>query len=338
MLFALLSMFIALALLVKASDFVVECAARIARLLGISELVVGLTIVAIGTSLPELASSIFASLHNSGDLVVGNVIGSNVANIGLVLAASLLIAPLAVKKEVVKRDALIMLFSMLALIVVFFSYYVSHIEGLFLFLLFIAYLNFLFRYARRYRKEYDFNGFLDYFIKAQYLQQLTEAGALFIRHFGHSVRIDKRVVKQFAILFVASLVVIISADFLIRSALALSKMLHINASFIGLTVIAIGTSLPELSVSISAARLGKGSIMLGNIIGSCITNSLLVVGLAAIANEFSIAHRMFKTALFAFLFVLFFTVLIFYKKSLTRVHGLILLFLYAMFLLQAYGG
>ena len=178
---------------------------------------------------------------------------------------------------------------------------------------------------------------MDYFIKAKYLQHLTEASALFIRRFGRSIKIDRRVVRQFTILLVASFGVVIGAEILVRSALQLSSTLNINASFIGITLIAVGTSLPELSVSISAAKINKGSIMIGNILGSCITNSLLVVGFAALVGEFSVAQSMFRSALFAFAFVLFFALLIFYRKSLGRKHGLLLLCLYLIFVAQAYG-
>ncbi|MCD6478487.1 MAG: sodium:calcium antiporter, partial [Candidatus Diapherotrites archaeon] len=129
----------------------------------------------------------------------------------------------------------------------------------------------------------------------------------------------------------------VSAEMLVRSALQLSGVFSINASFIGITIIDVGTSLPELSVSISAAKINKGSIMIGNILGSCITNSLLVVGFAALVREFSVAQSMFRSALFAFAFVLFFALLIFYRKSLGRKHGLLLLCLYMIFVAQAYG-
>jgi len=123
MLFYLLVLLVGLGLLVKASDSLIESAGRLARLFGVSEHVVGLTIVAIGTSIPELVSSVLASLHGSGDLVIGNVIGSNVANIGFVLAISLLFAPLSVDKQVIKRDALFLLFASLALVLYFLAMY-----------------------------------------------------------------------------------------------------------------------------------------------------------------------------------------------------------------------
>ncbi len=306
MLFYLLVLLVGLGLLVKASDSLIESAGRLARILGVSELIVGLTIVAIGTSIPELASSVLASLHGSGDLVIGNVIGSNVANIGFVLAISLLFAPLAIDKQVMKRDALFLLFASLALVFVL-------LEGIFLLLLFIAYFTFLFRTKKRYREQYGFPDFLNYFLRSEYLRELTESSAAIISDMGQKI------------------------ELLVTSALKLSSTFNINASFIGITIIAMGTSLPELSVSISAIKRNKGGILIGNIIGSGITNIFLVVGLSAIVSELSIASILFRTALIALAFIIFFIVMLFYKKSLDRLDAFVLLALYAIFIAQAYG-
>ncbi len=337
MLFYLLVLLVGLGLLVKASDSLIESAGRLARILGVSELIVGLTIVAIGTSIPELASSVLASLHGSGDLVIGNVIGSNVANIGFVLAISLLFAPLAIDKQVMKRDALFLLFASLALVFVLFGNVVSRLEGIFLLLLFIAYFTFLFRTKKYYREQYGFPDFLNYFLRSEYLRELTESSAAIISDMGQKIVVDKRVLRELLLVFAYSIGVIVGAELLVTSALKLSSTFNINASFIGITIIAMGTSLPELSVSISAIKRNKGGILIGNIIGSGITNIFLVVGLSAIVSELSIASILFRTALIALAFIIFFIVMLFYKKSLDRLDAFVLLALYAIFIAQAYG-
>ena len=313
MLFFVLVLFLSLGLLVKASDMLIESSAKLARFLNISELVIGLTLVAIGTSVPELASCVLASLHGSGDLVIGNVVGSNVANIGIVLGLSLLFSKLVIDKEVVKRDSMILLFASFLLIVVLLGNVVSRLEGLFLLLLFIAYFNFLFRTKKRYRLQYGFSDFLQYFIRSEYLQELTEEGAKIVTQVGQKIVIDKRILKTVATIFFSGILVVVSAELLVSSALKLSTMLNINASFIGITLIAIGTSLPELSVPLRAIKKYKRGILFGTIIGSGITNIFFVVALSAFVAELNVYSILLTSAIAAFLSSLLFGFMTLYK-------------------------
>jgi len=332
MLLTLALLLVSLAFLVKASEVVVDSSVRIARLLGISELVIGLTIIAVGTSLPEIISGILAAIHGNGDLVIGNIIGSNMSDVTIVLGASIIFAPVIVDKKIVKRDILIMLFSMLAMTAVISNLYVSWIEGIALLLLFIAYVDFLFLDLKSHKKEYGLAEFFDHFIKARYLQRIAEHSAIFIMGKNRIV-LDKAILKEFFVFSFSLIVVIFSANFLVESAIEIANAMHISSAFIGV-ILAIGTTMPELSVSISAARLNKSNILLGNVVGSCITNSLLVLGAASIAQELFVSQIALKNTVAAIIFLAIFSLLVTYRKSLGRIHGAMLVCLYILFLVQ----
>ena len=325
-----------LVVLFKASDYLIEAAGRLAKMLGVSELVIGLTIVAVGTSIPEMASSLSASLQGSPGLALGNIIGSNISNIALVLGISALMGTVAVHKRVVKRDSLMLLLSSFLVLVVLFNGLVSWIEGILLIFLFVAYSAFIFR-KRKNLAGYDFAGFVRYFLKMGYIEELTEKGAGALRSFltgkGRKRAVELR---EIAIILIAGIAIVFSADLLIRGAIGIAGLLEIEEAFIGLTVVAIGTSLPELSVSLSAARKRKGDLMVGNIVGSNISNSLLVLGLAAVASPLALTAGFMKNAVFMCLFTVLFLLLIFRRARLGKAEGVLLLACYAAFLLFAY--
>jgi len=325
-----------LLVLFKASDYLIEAAGRLAKMLGVSELVIGLTIVAVGTSVPEMASSISASLQGSPELALGNIIGSNISNIALVLGISALMGTVAVHKRVIKRDSLMLLASAFLVLIVLYNGFVSWIEGILLICLFVAYSAFIFR-KRKNLKGYDFAGFVQYFLKMEYIEELTEKSAGALRSFLTG-KGKKRAVelREIAIILIAGIAIVFSADLLIKGALGIAGLLEIGEAFIGLTVVAIGTSLPELSVSISAVRKRKGDLMVGNIVGSNISNSLLVLGLAAAAGPLALTAGFMKNAVFMCLFTVLFLLLIFRRAKLGKAEGVLLLACYAAFLFFAF--
>ncbi len=327
-------------LLFKSSDYLVESASRLAEMFGVSELVIGLTIVAVGTSVPEIASSVLAAMQGSPELALGNIIGSNISNIALVLGVSALISTVRVQGDVVKRDAQMLLASSILLLVVLFNGLVSSVEGALLLLLFVAYSAFVLKKKEK-LKQYGFNEFVHYFIKMHYVRDVTEKSAGFLHSFfsgkgrRHAVEL-----REFAIIFGSIVVVVFSANLFVTGAIGIAEAFNVGESFIGLTVVAIGTSVPELSVSLSAAKKGKGNLMVGNIVGSNISNTLLVLGLAAFAGPLSFSGEVLSgfiyNAIFLVVFSAFFVLTVLARKKIDKQEGIMLLAGYALFLFLAY--
>jgi len=170
----LLIFLLGLVLLVKGSDYFVKSASAIAEKLGVSEFVIGLTLVAVGTSIPELASSIAASLQHASGIVIGNVVGSNIANIGLVVGLAAVISPVKTEIEMLRRDGYVMLFASVLFFVFILNKELSILEAAFFILVFIAYVFFLFEEAEKYEGKLHFKEFLIYFFKCKYISSARE--------------------------------------------------------------------------------------------------------------------------------------------------------------------
>ncbi|MEM4662628.1 MAG: calcium/sodium antiporter [Candidatus Diapherotrites archaeon] len=327
---------ISLGFLVKASSLVVKYSVEIAKILNVSELVIGLTIIAIGTSLPETISAVFSALHDNGDLIVGNVIGANMSNLTIVLGVAVLFSPITINKNLIKRDLTIMIFSStFTFIVVAIGFFVSWFDAISSLLLFVAYVSFLF-FSIKEKKQDNFLDFVHYFITAKYLHHLLEKGILTLKTQKAKNIQTRYLLKKILLLGVSLTVVFISAKYLVDFALDLAFLLGVNASLIGV-LLAIGTTMPELSVTVSAARQGKGNLLLGNIFGSCTTNSLFVVGTAAMAKQFFVSPAVVMDIAITLLIIIFLSLFIFFKRKLSRVYALALFLAYGLFLSQFLG-
>nr|CBH37254.1 conserved hypothetical membrane protein, sodium/calcium exchanger family [uncultured archaeon] len=314
---------------------------QIAKKLGVSEFIIGLTLVAVGTSIPELASSVAASLKQQSEIVIGNIVGSNIANIGLIIGLAATIAVIKTREEMLKRDGYIMLFAALVLYLFIINGLISRIEAVIFLLLYFAYIMFLFKEKPKYRGEYGFREFITYFFKFEYVRAIINA------FFNHNKRRTKKIsprepkskefrvgfAKDCTILILSGGAVIIGAHYLIAEAVFFAEYFHISKIFIGLSLVAVGTSLPELSVSVSAARNGYGDIAIANVIGSNIANIFLILGVSAFLFPVSIQGI---TLLFIAPFMIFMTILllIFIKSQweLRRIEGVAFLVLYATFM------
>ena len=239
-------------MLVKGADWFVEGTAGIAEKFGIPQLVIGLTIVAMGTSAPETAVSITAALQGSAEISIGNVVGSNILNVLIILGLTAVITPLAVAKSTVRYEIpFVILISF-----VFFGLCVTGNqvvlwEGIILWLLFIAYLAYLFIMAKRNKQE--------------------------------TAEEEQQPLWKLIVLTVIGIVLIVfGSDFTVDAATKIAGALGMSERFIGLTIVALGTSLPELVTSVSAAIKGKADIAIGNIVGSNIFNLLFVIGTSAL--------------------------------------------------------
>ncbi|MEM4598529.1 MAG: calcium/sodium antiporter [Candidatus Diapherotrites archaeon] len=319
--------------LVKASELAVKSAVKIAKMLSVSELVIGLTIIAVGTSLPETIAGIFAALQGNGDLIIGNVVGANMSNLTLVFGAALLFSAIKVERSIIKRDITILAFSLAFLMAVMsIGFTVSWIDGIALLLMFIAYVSFLFFTIKGSEREKNFLDFIHYFITAKYLRHIVLGSTSTLKKGAESRAIKKGLLKEILILAISLAVVITSANFLVDSAIGVAEKLSVSAAFIG-ALLAIGTTLPELSVTISAAKQNKGGLLLGNIFGSCITNTLFVVGFAAVFREFPVSYLVINKSAIALLLMILIALLIFVKRKLSRRYAILLFSAYFAFLL-----
>lgn len=257
-------MFIAgLVLLVVGADVLVRGASKFAMSFGISPLVVGLTIVAFGTSAPEMAVSVGAVLQNQTDIAIGNVVGSNIFNVLFILGVSALITPLIVNAQIIRQEVPIMIGASLLLLAISMDGNLSLFDGIVLFSLLIAYTIFLIVQSRRETAA----------INEEYSNEIT----------SHSSWDDSKLVQ--IILIAAGLfLLVLGSKWLVSSAVIFAKQLGVSDLVIGLTIVAAGTSMPEVATSIVAAVKGQRDIAVGNVIGSNTFNILGCLGLSSIAS------------------------------------------------------
>ncbi|MEQ8404253.1 MAG: calcium/sodium antiporter [Oceanicaulis sp.] len=260
-----------LVLLVAGGDALVRGATGLAKTLGVSPLLIGLVVVGFGTSMPELTTSVAASLSDSPEVAVGNVIGSNIANILLILAVTALLAPVAVQPRAFRRDgAALAIASLIAAGAVAFLPF-ARLTGLILFAALIAYVVF------------------------SYIADTRTKDAAAELHAGEAGTVKPAggpLVSS--LLLLAGLAGVVGgAALLVDGATTLAGAAGVSEAVIGLTIVAIGTSLPELAASIAAARKGQGDLAFGNVIGSNIFNALGILGLAAVAKPFDLAPGAF---------------------------------------------
>lgn len=265
----ILVLIIGFTLLVSGANFLVKGASSIAKKLHISEILIGLTIVSVGTTLPELVVSIVSAASNNADLVLGNVIGSNLCNLLLILGAVTILKPIKFEKETIKKNLpLLVLLNIIILIMglgIFksTSLILTKVEGIIL--LSIAVLYFLFPIIT----------FLKENRKAK-TEKENEKNNLFV-------------IKQMALVLLGGIALKFGGDFAVSASTSIAKILGISERVIGLTIVAIGTSLPELITSVVAIFKGNEDIAEGNIIGACIINSCLVLGAGAVINNITMA-------------------------------------------------
>jgi len=254
-----------LSALVIGAEVLVRGASRLALSFGISPLVVGLTIVAMGTSAPEMAVSTGAVLDGKVDVALGNVVGSNIFNILFILGASALIAPLVVHVQVIRQEVPIMLGSALLLLAMAWDGKVTAVEAGLLLVLVVGYTVFLIVQSRR-----ESAGNAAEF-EAELQAPLANAW-------------DSRWPVQVALIGVGLAMLVLGSDWLVSSAVAFAKAFGVSDLIIGLTIVAVGTSLPEVATSITAALKGERDIAVGNVVGSNTFNILGCVGLSGLAS------------------------------------------------------
>ncbi len=245
-----------LAIICKGATMLVDSSSKIARRLGISELIIGLTIVAFGTSAPEFCVTISAAIRGAGNISVANIIGSNIFNIGIILGGAAIIRNLKTTDSMVHRDGFFLLICSVVAVGMLWDLHLSRLEGMILFSLLIFYI------ANLYSSKES----------------------------NHDVEIDAGNLRaKDIVLLIAGLgMLLVGSHFLITSATNIARMVGISEWIIGATIIAAGTSMPEIATSIIAAIRGHNGISVGNLIGSDIFNVLGALGIAAFIRELPI--------------------------------------------------
>lgn len=309
-----LLLLLGLVILVVGGDSLVRGASSIALKLKIQPIVIGLTIVAFGTSAPELVVNIMSAINGSSDLAFGNVIGSNITNILLILGISAIFTPLAVQYNTTWKE---IPFAILAIVAVYFmsndvlfdgvsTNLLSRTDGIVLLLLFLIFLY----YTLELTKEF-------YVPEAEKSKEYSVWISLF-----------------FVILGLLGLY--FGGELIVDNAVILAKMFGMTERIIGLTIVAIGTSLPELATSVIAAYNNKADIAIGNIVGSNIFNTLWILGVTSLIKPMSISSGINSDVIFnIFISVILFLAILFFKKyTIQRWEGILFVLLYLAYLLS----
>lgn len=299
MILSIVAIVIGLILLVWSADRFVDGAVGVAQFFGMSTFLIGMLVVGFGTSAPEMVVSVLSALNNTPQLALGNAYGSNIANIALILGVTALIIPVVVQKQAMKRDIPILLAMTVLTVILLMDGNVSFVDGIILLAAFVAITIFNVLAELREKRK-----------RKQNEEEQPEKVSI---------------VKAFAWLLVGLALLIASSRMLVWGAINVAQALGVSDLLIGLTIVAVGTSLPELASSIAAARRGENDLAVGNVIGSNIFNTLVVVGIAAVitpikAMEPDVLSRDLPI-MSALTLLLFFICIPFKKKNGKRVSG-----------------
>lgn len=305
-------------LLIKGADFLVEGASNVAKKFHIPEIIIGLTIVSIGTSMPELFVSITSALDGYSDMAIGNVVGSNVANLLLILGLSTVIHSVKFKRETrLIEIPLCLFFTVVFLFFCNIGQDITRVEAVILILLFVLFIIYTIVMAFK-GEKFDSKDNDEEIEKTEDNEYSTLRNVIYI------------IIGIIALKF--------GGDLTVNNAVNVAKTVGLSEKIISLTILAVGTSLPELVTSVSAAIKGKSDIAIGNILGSNIFNLLLIIGVSALIKPitYNVSYNMDMCVLIIATFVLALFPSIPPKNKMTRFNGIIYLFLYAGYMIMLF--
>ena len=289
-------------MLIKGADWFVEGVAGIAEKFGIPQLVIGLTIVAMGTSAPEAAVSITSALKGNAGITIGNVVGSNILNVLIILGLTAVITNVAIQKSTIRYELPFMLVITLVMIGLGMTGgNINLVEGIIMWVLFLVYMAYLFVMAKKGKQE-------------------NEGPAE-----------DRPIWKLLLMGVIGAALVVVGADFTVDGATVIAKTFGMSDRLIGLTIVALGTSLPELVTSVTAAKKGKADIAIGNIVGSNIFNILFVVGTTALVTPVVFESKFVIDTLISFAAGVLLWIGVAKHKELRRPTGVVMLVAYAAY-------
>ena len=295
-----------LALLYYGGNHLVTSSVRLARVLKISPFAIGATVIAFGTSAPELAVALLASLEGNPELAMGNVIGSNIANIGLVIGLTALLTPLSIGPNRLRRESAPLLFASLLIVVIAWNLEINRYEGFFMVCLLGLYI------------------WRSFSHKEDIVEEMEDEAPLFA---------GKNLYFQILLIIGGLGLLVGGAEFLVAGGVGIARNLGISEWFIGITIVAIGTSLPEIVSSMIAAKRGHGEMAIGNIFGSNIFNILMVLGLTAIIHPLHINEPIQPDLLITFAITGLLLGMIRYgNHSLGKLTGAILILVYCVYI------
>lgn len=313
---AIVCLIIGFVFLVKGADLFVEGSSSIAKKLKVPSIVIGLTIVAIGTSLPEAAVSVTASVTNNNALAISNVLGSNIFNLMVVIGVCAILTPVAVQKDVVRRDLPFSIICALLLLVLGYagSMSLGHVDGVILLILYIAFLVFMVYTALKARKS---DG-----------KTVSEAGE------EEEIKIMS-VPKSLIFIVIGAVGIMIGGDVVVDSAVNIATSFGMSQTLVGLTIVALGTSLPELVTSVVAAKKKEVDMALGNAIGSNIANILMILGIASSISPIPFHMEDLIDICVLVAFSLLIWLFAWTKKRIDRGEGLVMVVLYVIYVVYA---
>lgn len=294
---------VSLVILYVGAEGLVSGAASLARRLGVSPLVIGLTIVSIGTSAPELVVSVKAALNGQGALSIGNVLGSNFLNVGVILGLSALIYPLAVKRQLLKLDVPVMVIAFVMFLMMFLDSEISRPEALIFLLTLISYITYMLISSRK-----EVAG------KEEEEIPLSRYWWLDILFVG-----------------VGFAALVYGSDMLVVNAVIIAEKLGMSEAMIGLTIVAAGTSMPELATSVVAAIKKRADIAIGNVVGSNIFNILLILGVTGVIRPISTPDINYIDSLFNIAIGLLLWIFMKRSNRITRLQGALFLTMYLVY-------
>ena len=301
----LVLIFLSLFLLYYGGDFLVTGSLRLAQVLRVSPFIIGATVMGFGTSTPELAISVIASLQGSEDLALGNIIGSNIANIGLVLGLTALIIPLTIDKQRFLDESPSLLIASLIIVTFSWNNYLSRTEGFIMVSLLIVYL-----------------------WRALRSKEITGASLEDINLFSKY----KRTSFQIGLVIMGIAMLVIGANCMVEGATNIARNLGVSEWLIGISIVALGTSLPELTSSIIAAKKGHGEMAIGNVFGSNIFNILMVIGTVSLIKPLTIDEEIYIDLIYAAILTCLLLILIRMGYVIRKRDGIILTILYGSYL------
>ena len=317
----LIVLVVSMFLLIKSSDYFTDSAEKIGVYLGMPAFIIGVTIVAIGTSLPELITSLISVLRGSSEIVIGNVIGSNITNILLVLGVAIIFAKKTIKvsRTSFKIDSPMLVASAILLFIMLWDKVFTFVEAIIFIICMALYWYYSFRMTKRHR-----DALLNKELKRE------------VKELKREIKRDPIAFKTWLVLILSTALIYLGARYTVEAVINLSLLLGIGTEIIAASAVALGTSLPELAVSVVAIRKNKPESALGNIIGSNIFNTFAVMGIPALFGSLIIPLNMLSFGLPVMLIATLLYFLITNDKKIRKWEGYLLLGFYLIFLLKLF--
>ncbi len=296
--------FVGLFFLYYGGELLVTGSLRLAQSFKISPFIIGATVIGFGTSTPELAVSLMASLQDSGDLALGNVIGSNITNIGLVLGLTALIVPLTIEKQRFIDESPPLIITSLIIVVFAWNNYLGRTEGFIMICLLVIYLWRAFRTKEKTDLDLSENHFFSEYGGSSFQTFLAILGIIML---------------------------ILGANWMVEGATGIARKLGVSEWFIGVSIVALGTSLPELISSLIAAKKGHGEMAIGNVFGSNIFNILMVIGTTSLIQPLSIGEEIYTDLIYTTALTCLLLLLIRVENVVRKRDGIILIVCYGSY-------